>query len=88
QSGEVTEAVVVAEPDEQRGHRLVAFVVLAPEGTLERLQAFCRLELPRHMQPSRIELRTSLPRTAAGKYDFPALKAALGGTSPAEPPPD
>ena len=30
-------------------------------------------ELPRHMQPARIEARPSLPRLTSGKYDVPAL---------------
>jgi amino acid adenylation domain-containing protein len=69
-SGEVLEAIVTAEPDELRGSSIVAQVVLADDGDLERLEAFCATELPRYMQPSRIDLRPSLPRTASGKFDI------------------
>ena len=72
-SGQVIEAVVVPEPDEERGTSIVAFVVLASEGSRDRLAEFCRRELPSHMQPSRIELRESLPRTSTGKFDARAL---------------
>jgi amino acid adenylation domain-containing protein len=75
-SGEVTEAVVTAEPDDLRGSRIVAFVVLTPEGSIERLQAFCSEELPRYMRPERIEVRSSLMRTSSGKFD---VRATAGG---------
>jgi acyl-coenzyme A synthetase/AMP-(fatty) acid ligase len=71
-SGEVAEALVTAEPDELRGARIVAYVVLAANGQLERLEAFCGRELPRYMQPSRIEVRPALGRTPSGKYDAAA----------------
>jgi amino acid adenylation domain-containing protein len=73
-SGEVAEALVTAEPDELRGARIVAYVVLAANGQLERLEAFCGRELPRYMQPTRIEVRPALGRTPSGKYD-PAATA-------------
>ena len=75
-SGEIGEAVVTSEPDEVRGERIVAHVVLAAGGSLERLEAFCRTELPRYMQPTRFEARDELPRTASGKHDPLALRAA------------
>jgi acyl-CoA synthetase (AMP-forming)/AMP-acid ligase II len=74
-SGQVVEGIVGAEPDTERGERIVAYVVLKPEGTLERLEEFCRAELPRYMQPSRIEVRPELPRTSSGKHD---IRAASG----------
>ena len=72
-SGEVAEAAVTAEADPQRGQRIVAHIVLAATGSLERLQAFCDLELPRHMQPTRWATYDALPRTPGGKYDLSAL---------------
>lgn len=75
-SRQVTEAVVSTEPDVQRGERIIAHVVLAADGTLDRLHAYCRTELPRHMQPSRIEARGALPRLASGKYDMTLLRTA------------
>jgi amino acid adenylation domain-containing protein len=68
-SGEVAEALVTSEPDEQRGASIVAYVVLASQGDLERLQEYCGRELPRYMQPSRFEVRGSLHRTPSGKFD-------------------
>lgn len=73
-SGQVLEAVVTSEPDPQRGERIVAHVVFRPEGTLDRLQAFCDTELPRYMQPTRFAVRAALPRTPGGKYDLTALR--------------
>jgi amino acid adenylation domain-containing protein len=69
-SGQVLEAIVTAEPDELRGSRIVAQVVLVEDGDSERLEAFCAAELPRYMQPSRIDVRPSLPRTSSGKFDI------------------
>ena len=74
-SGEVAEAIVDAEPDEERGERIVAHVVLTPAGSVDRLKTFCRRELPRHMEPSRIEAHSTLPRTSTGKYDTAATRA-------------
>jgi acyl-coenzyme A synthetase/AMP-(fatty) acid ligase len=74
-SGEVVEALVTSEPDEQRGARIVAYVVLAEGGQFARLKAFCARELPRYMQPSRIEARPALSRTPSGKHDPTATAA-------------
>jgi amino acid adenylation domain-containing protein len=71
-SGEIVEAVVTTEPDEERGSLIVAHVVLTDEGRLDRLEAFAARELPRYMQPSRIEVRSELARTASGKHDAAA----------------
>jgi acyl-CoA synthetase (AMP-forming)/AMP-acid ligase II len=71
-SGEVVEAVATTEPDEDRGESIVVYVVLAQDGELERLEAFCAREMPRYMQPSRIEVRPSLVRTSSGKHDVAA----------------
>lgn len=73
-SGQVLEGIVGSEPDAERGERIVAYVVLKEDGALERLEEFCRAELPRYMQPSRIEVRTELPRTSSGKHDLRATR--------------
>jgi acyl-CoA ligase (AMP-forming) (exosortase A-associated) len=78
-SGEVAEALVGSEPDEQRGERIVAFVVLKPAGDAARLQRFCRTELPRYMQPARIEAMDMLPRTSSGKFDLRAAQDRVVG---------
>lgn len=72
-SGEVGEAAVTAEADTQRGERIVAHVVLTASGSLDRLRAYCDVELPRYMQPARYQVHTALPRTPGGKYDLQAL---------------
>jgi amino acid adenylation domain-containing protein len=71
-SGQVVEALVAAEPDDVRGQRIVAYVVLNDGGQLDRLQEYATRELPRYMQPSRIEVREELLRTTSGKHDAAA----------------
>jgi len=73
-SGEVAECIITSEPDDARGERIVAFVVMAGGGSLERLTLYARLELPRHMQPARFETRDALPRLPNGKHDVAALR--------------
>jgi acyl-CoA synthetase (AMP-forming)/AMP-acid ligase II len=80
-SQQVSEAVATAEPDPQRGMRIVAHVVLAPTGSLEELRRYCGVELPRHMVPARWDVRESLPRNASGKFDLVALDASRAGAS-------
>jgi amino acid adenylation domain-containing protein len=75
-SGEVVEAVVTSEADDLRGERIVACVVLAGGGSLERLKEFCKSELPSYMQPARYELRETLPRLPSGKHDLAAVRGA------------
>jgi acyl-CoA synthetase (AMP-forming)/AMP-acid ligase II len=75
-SGQVREGIIGAEPDPERGERIVAYVVLADGGSLDALEAFCRAELPRYMQPSRIEIRAELPRTSSGKHDLNAARGS------------
>lgn len=75
-SGQVLECVVTSEPDNERGQRIVAFVVIAEGGSLEQLTQFCGAELPRYMQPSRFEVRDTLPRLGSGKHDLAALQGS------------
>ncbi|MEO8029286.1 MAG: AMP-binding protein [Gemmatimonadota bacterium] len=72
-SKEIVEAIITAEPDDARGNLIIAHVVLAELGTLERLRRFIGTELPRYMQPARIETYAELPRTTSGKHDPKAL---------------
>jgi len=73
-SGEVAECIITSEPDEARGERIVAFVVLAGGGSLERVRRYAGVELPRHMQPTRYHVRDALPRLPSGKHDLAALR--------------
>jgi acyl-coenzyme A synthetase/AMP-(fatty) acid ligase len=78
-SGQIIEAVVTSEPDEVRGARIVAYVVLRRNGSLERLEAFTAEELPRYMRPARVEARERLPRTTSGKHDPAAARREGAG---------
>jgi acyl-CoA synthetase (AMP-forming)/AMP-acid ligase II len=75
-SGEIREAVITTEPDALRGDLIVAHVVLQDGASVANLTAFCRAELPRYLQPSRVEAHERLPRTASGKYDPRSLDVA------------
>ena len=79
-SGAIVESIILSEPDEQRGERIVAYLVLKPEGTVDQIRAFCATELPRYMQPARYEVRDSLPRTSSGKFDPKSLKPSAEGS--------
>ena len=72
-SKQVVEAVITTEPDDTRGNRIIAHVVLSEGGTLDALKRFVGTELPRYMQPTRIETHALLPRTSSGKHDTRAL---------------
>lgn len=80
-SGEIAEGLVTTEPDRQRGEAIVAYVVLKEGGALDRLRKFCRAEMPRYMQPTRIEVREFLPRNANGKHDLLALRKEAAAVS-------
>ena len=75
-SGEVHEAQITAVADPQRGEAIVAHVVLTPGGRVDRLEKFCRAELPRWMQPSRFVVHERMPRMPNGKHDLEALREA------------
>jgi acyl-CoA synthetase (AMP-forming)/AMP-acid ligase II len=76
-SGQVVEAVVSSEADELMGSRIVAHVVLKEGAELAELERFCKNEMPRYMQPSRIEVMTSIPRTHSGKHDVEAVTQGM-----------
>lgn len=78
-SGLVREAAVTSEPDETRGQRIVAHLVLNEGALLAGVKQFCGVELPRYMQPMRYRLHDSLPRNPTGKIDLPALDAMPPG---------
>ena len=80
-SGQVADAAIVTEPDPVRGERIVACIVLRERGTLEALTRFCRLELPRHMQPARFVVVAAIPRNASGKHDLLALREQVAASS-------
>ena len=75
ESGQVVDAVVLGDPDAERGERIVAHIVLTANGSLDRLRAYCGTELPRHLQPARLVIRDVLPLLPTGKHDMQALGA-------------
>lgn len=82
----VAEAVVLAIPDENVGHRLHAMVVCAESQilTASELVRHCGQRIPKYMIPEKFELRDSLAKTSTGKIDRQGLLLELlrGTTSP------
>jgi long-chain acyl-CoA synthetase len=66
----VAEVLVIGVPDSYKGQAVKAFVTLreaSPPLTLEDLRAFLKDRIGRHELPVALEVRESLPRSAAGK---------------------
>ena len=74
---DVAEAMVIGLPDDYRGERAAAYVVLrdgaAPFG-IDDLRDFLDSRLGRHELPAEVHFRTALPRTAVGKYSRKLLR--------------
>jgi amino acid adenylation domain-containing protein/non-ribosomal peptide synthase protein (TIGR01720 family) len=69
----VRQVAVVARPDGQGGHRLIAYLVTAGKPTAAELQGFLAQTLPRPMIPERFVELAALPLTRNGKVDRQAL---------------
>jgi acyl-CoA synthetase (AMP-forming)/AMP-acid ligase II len=80
-SGRVREALVTAEPDTHRGERIVAHVVLEPGGDVAEVLRYCKLEMPSHMVPARVEVYETLPCLTTGKYDVNGLRRQPSSTA-------
>ncbi len=65
----VSSALVVGEPDERSGERVVAYVVPHPGAAIDApaLITHCAEHVARYKVPARIEVRQQLPTTATGK---------------------
>lgn len=65
----VMEAAVIGQPDDYRGERVKAFVVLkqGSTATSEELTEHCKTGLAEFKVPREIEFRESLPKSAVGK---------------------
>ena len=73
----VSEAAVVAAPDDLLGEVPVAFLSFrrGTEGSVEGLQGFCRTNLAPHKVPVRFEFKAELPKISGiGKIDKRALR--------------
>jgi 2-aminobenzoate-CoA ligase len=79
----VGECAVVADPDEERGHVVKAYVVLAGgaagDGALvHALQDHVKQRIAPYKYPRRIEFLDALPRTATGKVQRSVLREREG----------
>lgn len=76
---QVAEVAIVGRPDEKWGERLVAVVVLRPDGRLdlEALTAHCRQQLAGFKVPRELHLRQALPRNPSGKILKRVLREEL-----------
>jgi long-chain acyl-CoA synthetase len=75
---DVAECIVIGVPDAYRGQAAKAFVALKPGArgfTLEELRSFLADRLGKHEMPAHLEIRDSLPKSAAGKLLASALKS-------------
>ena len=76
----VAECAVVASPDEERGHVVKAFVVLAAgvagdDALAASLQAHVKARIAPYKYPRRIAFLDALPRTPTGKVQRTHLRA-------------
>jgi long-chain acyl-CoA synthetase len=73
----VAECIVIGIPDAYRGQAAKAFCALKPGAapfTLEELRAFLADRLGKHELPAALEVRDTLPRSAAGKLMAATLR--------------
>ncbi|MBD2435874.1 non-ribosomal peptide synthetase [Nostoc sp. FACHB-110] len=75
QSPQVQQAVVVLQQQEKSHQRLVAYIVLKPQNTMNTgdLRQLLTQKLPEYMIPSAFVILKALPLTNNGKIDFQAL---------------
>ncbi|UOE51897.1 amino acid adenylation domain-containing protein [Mucilaginibacter sp. SMC90] len=77
QNPEVTQAVVLARPDNQGAKRLTAYVVMNENAyNKQQLQQYLQERLPEYMVPRLWVRMESLPLTVSGKIDKKALPEA------------
>jgi len=85
----VAEAAVIGLPDQLKGERIKAFVVLRPgiesgHGLIASLKDHVRQDLGPIATPSEIEIRATLPKTRSGKIVRRYLKAIEMGEDPGD----
>ncbi len=79
---QVVDAAVVPVPDEVIGSRLLAYVELEDDASLnsDNLRVVVSEHVPKYMIPESVEIMPALPKTSNGKVDRQALaKRASGG---------
>jgi long-chain acyl-CoA synthetase len=69
QHPKVLEAAVIGLPDDMRGEKITAYLVLKPgeTATAAEIRAFCREHLAQYKQPRAVIFRDNLPKAMAGK---------------------
>jgi 2-aminobenzoate-CoA ligase len=70
----VAECAVVAAPDEERGHVVMAYVVAGAEVSVGELQDHVKAQIAPYKYPRRIEFVDALPRTPTGKVQRNVLR--------------
>jgi len=76
----VSEAAVIGKPDEIKGERLKAFVVLKPgiqsgENLILEIKKYIKMEIASFAVPDEVEFLQALPKTRSGKIMRRVLKA-------------
>lgn len=81
QHAAVTEAAVIGVPDDIKGERVIAFVIVVPQAKVSeaQLQAHVRTQYAAHGVPSEIQFVSSLPKTRSGKIMRRLLKSQITG---------
>lgn len=75
----VSEAAIIDTKDDLRGAVVTAIITrTGDELTVEQVTEICENHLERHEIPQRVEFVDTIPRTAMGKIDRIALRAAFG----------
>ncbi len=79
----IAEVVVMAQPEEQGGKQLVAYLVANPGHNLviSELRVYMQQTLPDYMIPAHFVPLTALPQTANGKIDRRALPLPMADRS-------
>ena len=80
----VAEVGVAGVPDEMKGEAVWAWVVLRQGQvvTEAELRGFCKERLAPYKIPSRVEMRTELPKTMVGKVLRRALREEVQSSRP------
>ncbi len=76
QHPKVLEAAVIGLPDQVRGEKVTAYVVLKPgeTATAQEIRSFCRERLAHYKEPRAVHFRDELPKSMAGKVLRRALQ--------------
>jgi 2-aminobenzoate-CoA ligase len=70
----VAECAVVAAPDEERGHVVMAYVVASQAVSAKELQDHVKAKIAPYKYPRRVEFLDALPRTPTGKVQRTVLR--------------